>query len=424
LKKRRIAILATNGFYCEMIAYGFVKAGHEALYAVFSDNSAEPLEVTLKAVMDFQPEFAVMFSSDLFDPARERGRYLAEFFRDRQIPVVAWLPDHPADASPAFVGLLEQPQLLSHVRFLCHSDGHIDYLKSRNHLAEKIFFPIDEELAQFQPTDEERRSFTFDFAFSGRHILDLRGHAAVQPARTESDLIDTHVSICLDDLAREFSKSNLPFASRTPLLKESLRDYFAGRYISLSDLKVANERFFAAVELKCGAGFAKELHFYFLLFVQNTYSFLQESLNLARLAQSRDLAIFGNRWHELFPLRVVRGYLPRRYFEALCACSKIIFSYTKHQLLDRSSERVLEALALGSFPLSNKTKELDRLFDKGEVVSWNSIEEAESLYDFYIRHESERKKISEAGRHRVFRSYTNVHWAIETARVAYEVWGL
>lgn len=420
MKRRRIAILATNGFYCEMLAYGLVKAGHEVLYAVLSDNSEEPLETTLREIAKFAPEFALMFSSDLLDPSNERNAATEEFLKRLRIPVVCWLPDHPADAREKFVERLFVGPSLPSIRFLCHSENHIDYLRARNQTAAKIFFPVDEELQAFRATDEERAQFSFDFAFSGRHILDLRPHSKPVRSREEAGLRKTHIDICLADLRLKLAESDgTAIESIRPLIEE----YFSPELVSLDDLRAAETKLFGGIAGSCNERTVNRLRNLFLLYIQNTYSFFKESAAVARLVKSKNLAVFGNRWHELFEVPIVRGFLNRRQYEAVCSSSKIVFSYTKHQLLDRSSERVLESLALGSFPLSNWTKEMDVLFAKDEVVAWKSLDEAEELFDFYIRNDSERRRIVERGRRKVLTQYTNVHWAKEMIRIAEMEWG-
>lgn len=75
--------------------------------------------------------------------------------------------------------------------------------------------------------------------------------------------------------------------------------------------------------------------------------------------------------------------------------------------IDAVSMRIFEIAASKTLCLVKFTSELPQYFDIGkEVVAFESIEEAEILADYYLRHDTERERIGQAGHERMLRDHT------------------
>ena len=63
--------------------------------------------------------------------------------------------------------------------------------------------------------------------------------------------------------------------------------------------------------------------------------------------------------------------------------------------------RIVDILGCGGFMLSTHQAELDDFFFDGEVVYYETTEEAVELMDYYLAHGEEREKVASAGLRRV-----------------------
>lgn len=84
--------------------------------------------------------------------------------------------------------------------------------------------------------------------------------------------------------------------------------------------------------------------------------------------------------------------------------SRINLNITLKDITSGMSLRVLEILGAGGFLLTNKQLEIGENFKNGEeVIMYESIADAVEKTEYYISHDSERKRIAEAGRRAVER---------------------
>lgn len=92
------------------------------------------------------------------------------------------------------------------------------------------------------------------------------------------------------------------------------------------------------------------------------------------------------------------------------AASEINFNATSLQMQTAVNQRVFDVPATGGLLLTDFRDQLGELFELGrEVVCYREAEEIGELADYYLRHESERRRVAEAGRRRVLAEHTYVH---------------
>lgn len=152
-----------------------------------------------------------------------------------------------------------------------------------------------------------------------------------------------------------------------------------------------------------------------------------------RSALGCDLAVFGNPYYSrLQTLSVLDSYNLKIYgiwptwathplrsrwqgraiyesdkVKALLA-AKIVVNTTHLSAIDAVNKRVFEVAAIGVFQLT-QAPGLDGLFDKNEIVCFESPAELKEMVDYYLAHPEERTMMAARARDRVRREHTYAH---------------
>ncbi|MBM3887268.1 glycosyltransferase [Candidatus Dependentiae bacterium] len=128
-------------------------------------------------------------------------------------------------------------------------------------------------------------------------------------------------------------------------------------------------------------------------------------LQLVQALPTLNLAIWGNRWNEFLPSNSpLKKYLRGKaiYKESLLkafAGSKIVLNFIRPQNLQAHNMRTFEALATGSFLLTQKTVEQsqDPFIEDFNIACFNDAEDLIKKIAFYVNHDSLRKEIAKKG---------------------------
>ncbi len=136
-----------------------------------------------------------------------------------------------------------------------------------------------------------------------------------------------------------------------------------------------------------------------------------------------DLRIWGGHWQKAPELaRFVRnepvyGLKKTKIYNAARIALNI---EDKEKQINAISNRIPEALACGTFVLTNwcKDLELTPLVEGESIVSYHSLDELEEKAKYYLNHPEERQAIAEKGREIVLKSMT---YHEVTARLALEM---
>ncbi len=101
--------------------------------------------------------------------------------------------------------------------------------------------------------------------------------------------------------------------------------------------------------------------------------------------------------------------------------SKINFNCTSMQMKNASNQRVLDVPATNSFIITDFREQMQPMFEIGkEIICFTEQAEIPELVKYYLAHESERKKISEAGYKRVISCHTWKHRLLEIIKTLKE----
>ena len=122
------------------------------------------------------------------------------------------------------------------------------------------------------------------------------------------------------------------------------------------------------------------------------------------------LRVWGGRWNRYPEFEAWRDRIDPRaiyYFEFADVIhhSQISLGLLREEAEDRHTERTFEIPACGGFQLAPRNPEIQAFFrEDQEIVLFDSPEELKDKIDFYLGHETERKRIARRGHERCLSS--------------------
>jgi spore maturation protein CgeB len=119
------------------------------------------------------------------------------------------------------------------------------------------------------------------------------------------------------------------------------------------------------------------------------------------------MEVWGDGWERYSAFRENQHRIHPKavyYFEFadITSHSQISLGLLRKEAQDRHTQRTFEIPACGSFQIAPRTAEILTFFDEGkEIHCFDSAEELKSKVDYFLAHETECKRIAEAGFRRV-----------------------
>ncbi len=129
--------------------------------------------------------------------------------------------------------------------------------------------------------------------------------------------------------------------------------------------------------------------------------------------RGKALEVYGSDWenpnHRFnVPHAYDKGYLAHEKSVVAYSSAKIVLgvhSITNSRTMQ--SMRTFEVLGCRGFFLTQRTRAIETMFENGRQLVWSSsYAETAELMEYYLSHESERKKIAEAGQRFVYENHT------------------
>ena len=129
--------------------------------------------------------------------------------------------------------------------------------------------------------------------------------------------------------------------------------------------------------------------------------------------RGKNLEVYGFDWenpkHRFnIPHKYDKGYLAHE--ESVIAYSSARIVLGVHSITNSrtmQSMRTFEVLGCGGFFLTQRTRAIENMFENHRHLVWSSsYAETVDLMEYYLSHESERKKIAEAGQELVYENHT------------------
>lgn len=115
-------------------------------------------------------------------------------------------------------------------------------------------------------------------------------------------------------------------------------------------------------------------------------------------------------WFELLPETEWRYHRELNYYEDLprfYPSTKVNFNCTSQQMKGAVNQRVFDVPVCGGFLLTDHRWQMEHLLEPGkEIICYGTPDEIGALVSYYLRHESDRRRIIDAGRARILAEHT------------------
>ncbi|WP_292884671.1 glycosyltransferase [Methanobrevibacter sp. UBA212] len=144
-----------------------------------------------------------------------------------------------------------------------------------------------------------------------------------------------------------------------------------------------------------------------ILFVGSTRGFYREIIKDI-METDFDVAVYGRGWPEFIDEQYVNGFfIPNEELHKYYSSCKILLNdhWETMRELDFPSNRLFDALACGTFVISDKIPSAETLFE-GNVVTYDGVDDLNSKLEYYLTHDEERIKIAEKGKKIVLKNHT------------------
>ncbi|WP_295592752.1 glycosyltransferase [uncultured Methanobrevibacter sp.] len=144
-----------------------------------------------------------------------------------------------------------------------------------------------------------------------------------------------------------------------------------------------------------------------ILFVGVTRGVYREIIK-DTLKTNHDISIYGRGWEDYVNEKYIKGlFIPNNELHKYYSSCKILLNdhWEDMREEDFPSNRLFDALACGTFVISDKISSADTLFE-GSIVTYDTVGDLNKKINYYLTHEDERIKIAEKGREIVLENHT------------------
>lgn len=126
------------------------------------------------------------------------------------------------------------------------------------------------------------------------------------------------------------------------------------------------------------------------------------------LEKNHDLSIFGVGWDEFIDKELIKGeFIPNDELYKYYSSCKILLNdhWQDMKDLDFPSNRLFDALACGTFVISDDIPSAKTLFD-GNIITYSDADDLDEKIKFYLDNPQEREKLSKKGKEIVLKNHT------------------
>lgn len=121
-----------------------------------------------------------------------------------------------------------------------------------------------------------------------------------------------------------------------------------------------------------------------------------------------EVSIYGTHWERFVDEKYIKGqFIPNNELNKYYSSCKILLNdhWEIMKELDFPSNRLFDALACGTFIISDKIPSADTLFE-GSVLTYENVQDLNNKIEYYLSHDVERKKMAEKGKELVLKNHT------------------
>ncbi len=375
--KPRILLLTSKYFLMGEIISACQRLGIEHFLLELPDGALgqnEFVEKFLKAVVDFQPDFAMTINHLGVD----REGVLTDLLARLELPLASWFVDNPHLVLHLYARLVNPWTAI----FTWDSDN-LPSLKGMG-FEHAWYLPLGVDATRFSPGKQQQSSH-----IAWKAPISFVGNSMVKKVAKRMGRCDLPNALTdnYKQIAAEFSSS--PARSVVDFLQVNYPD-LAKLYQSLHTAE-------------------DKLGFETMLTWEAT---LQYRLSCVQsILPYHPLIVGDDGWFSLLPEDGSWRYHSEvNYYEDLpifYPLSDINFNCTSKQMKGAVNQRVFDVPATESFLLTDYREQVEQLFDIGEeIICYHSPEESSELIQRYLKDEKARKKIAKKARQRVLAEHT------------------
>lgn len=126
------------------------------------------------------------------------------------------------------------------------------------------------------------------------------------------------------------------------------------------------------------------------------------------LKTNHDVSVYGMGWDKYIDEKYIKGqFIPNEELHKYYSSCKILLNdhWEDMKEEDFPSNRLFDALACGTFVISDKIPSADTIFE-GSIVTYDDAEDLNEKIDYYLAHEEERVKLAQKGQKIVLENHT------------------
>jgi len=374
--KPRVLFFDSGYFLCGEILSSLKRLGIKHQVIILDDRKTGNqafVENTLKAVIDFKPDFVLTVNHFGLD----REGKLAELLYDLNLPLASWFVDNPHLILHDYA----HPGTANTVIFTFDA-GNLDEMRDKG-FKHVHYLPLATDPNRFRPGLDKNvpPEWASDVSFVGNSMT----------APVSRCLTDTNLPAALRNeyaaVAREFGESG---ETRIVRFLETRRPQWLA---ALNALPTPENKL--ALESLLTWEATRQ---YRLTCVQSILKF--SPLIVGDSGWEDQLGKTGN-WRHLSRLDYYED-LPRFY-----PMSKINFNCTSRQMVGAVNQRVFDVPACGGFVLTDHREQMENLFDlETEAVVYHEPDEIPALVREYLADKKRRNTIVAAARKRILSEHT------------------
>ncbi|MBN8555264.1 MAG: glycosyltransferase family 1 protein [Deltaproteobacteria bacterium] len=406
----RIALLDHTGAWLETVGEGIKALGHEARMVTINEDKDPEIDSTLKFLKEFKPDFCITENFHCFDLIRPKlALPLEDYLKSEKIPTAVWMVDGPqSSGSYACQDRWQKGYAPDFMSFFCADRKDISFFKNRALPVLHLPVGVDHRMESYRAPLELKSRFETNLSFCGTPT-----HNAA-PAKNLQELKENFLIGFLQMFTQQLKRiEDMVHIHRPEKFHElvekmvaPVETFFSKFYTTPQDFHQAHQQVDNEMKNLLPEGLYSQWNF-FSSAMTFFYSHYQLAAYLNEL-KPFEIKIYGGMdWKNLLlGYNQVEPRLSEQELYAQFAYSKINFGLTKWHFWGAVQERAFWVLGAGGFPLLDSREEVYEMFTQDEIATYTTIDEAKDKIRFYLQNETERKRIAENGRKKVFANYT------------------
>ncbi len=377
-KETTLLLIASKYFLMGEVVNACKSLGIKNKLLILEDDTLahdEFISLLLQNVIEIQPD-AILTMNHL---GLDREGVLTNLLERLELPLISWFVDNP------HLVVYNYPKIASEWLTLFTYD--MDNIPSLNEAGYKHvhYMPLGTDLERFNPKNKEKfshKDWISEVSFVGNSMRSKVVHrlAGANPPR--------ELKLEYKNIANAYIKS--PKHS----VQEFIKEDFSSLYPYFENLPSIEE----------------QLAFETLITWEATRQYRFACFE--KCLEFSPTVVGDKGWHSALRGRNIKY----KHFDALSyydqlpyfyPLSTINFNSTSMQMKNAINQRIFDVPACGAFVLTDWRSQMDGLLESGkEIISYKDKEEIPDLIKFYLKNDTARNKIIEAGRKRVVAEHT------------------